>query len=146
MKNPFYITDELTLSRTEIDATNLDEVLKQIRKTMAVLGLRDNGLINNKLHFSQSLFTQGLGQNTSIKNVSLKIDFNEDTLEIQFKTSLKRFLIIALIPLLILLVPKQNLLPSYFLYLYPLYVLIAFAVVKISLGNLSNSIKVFLSK
>jgi hypothetical protein len=33
MKNPFYITDELTLSRTEIVTTNHEELLKKISPT-----------------------------------------------------------------------------------------------------------------
>ncbi|NCA21502.1 MAG: hypothetical protein EBS86_10245 [Crocinitomicaceae bacterium] len=146
MKNPFYISDELTLSRTEIEAANLDELLKQIKRAMALMGLKHRRIGANKLYFSQSSFTLGLGQNTAIKSVTVTLLYTEDTIQIHFKTSLKILLILSLIPVLIFLIPKQDFIPSIFMYLYPFYLLVAYAVTKISLGNTRYVIKVFLLK
>lgn len=121
MKNPFFLTDKLTLSRSEIEATNRDEILKQIRKTMAILGLRDNGLINKEMVFSQPRLHQGIGQNTIIKSLSIRVDINENEVKLEFKLSVKTLLLIAFVLIIILLIPKQNIFPAYFLYLFPFY-------------------------
>lgn len=146
MKNPFYITDELTLSRIEIVTTNHEELLKKIQKTMAVLGLKHRRIGANKLYFSQSSFTLGLGQNTAIKSVTVTLLYTEDTIQIHFKTSLKTVIILAFISILISLVPAQKLIPSYVFYIFPIYFLIAYAGNKIALGNIRHSIKEFLMK
>lgn len=146
MKNPFYITDELTLSRTEIETTNHEELLKQIKRTMALMGLKHQIIAHNILFFSHSKSTRGLVKASSFRNVMVTVDFNEDNIKIHFKSSLKKLILLALIPILIFLIPKQNLLPSFFLYLYPLYLLVAFAITKISLGNTRYAVKVFLLK
>jgi hypothetical protein len=146
MKNPFYITDELTLSRSEIVTTNHEELLKQIQKTMAVLGLKHRRIGANKLYFSQSSFTLGLGQNTAIKSVTVTLYFTEDSIQIHFKTSLKTIIILALISILVFLIPAQKFIPSYIFYIFPIYFLIAYAGIKVALGNMRHSIKEFLMK
>lgn len=146
MNNPFYITDELTLSRTEIVTTNHEELLKKIQKTMAVLGLKHQRIGANKLYFSQSSFTLGLGQNTAIKSVTVTLLYTEDTIQIHFKTSLKTVIILAFISILISLIPVQKFIPPYIFYIFPIYFLIAYAGIKIALGNIRHSIKEFLMK
>ncbi len=146
MKNPFYITDELTLSRTEIEAANLDELLKQIKRAMALMGLKHRIISPNILYFSYSNSSRGLVKASSIRNVTVKVDFDEEIIKIYFKTSLKILLILSLIPVLIFLIPKQDFIPSIYMYLYPFYLLVAYAGTKISLGNTRYAIKVFLLK
>ena len=146
MKNPFYITDELTLSRTEIETTNHEELLKKIQKTMAILGLKHRRIGANKLYFSQSSYTLGLGQNTAIKRVTVTLLYTEDTIQIHFKTSLKTLLILALIPVLFFVIPSQKFIPSNFFYIFPIYFLIAYAGIKIALGNMRHSLKESLMK
>ena len=146
MKNPFYITDELTLSRSEIVTTNHEELLKNIQKIMGVLGLKHRRIGANKLYFSQSSFTLGLGQNTAIKSVTVTLLFTEDTIQIHFKTSLKTVIILAFISILISLLPVQKFIPSYIFYIFPIYSLIAYAGIKIALGNMRHSLKDFLMK
>lgn len=146
MKNAFYITDELTLSRTEIETTNHEELLKKIQKTMAILGLKHRRIGANKLYFSQSSFTLGLGQNTAVKRVTVTLLYTEDTIQIHFKTSLKTLLILALIPVLFFVIPSQKFIPSNFFYIFPIYFLIAYAGIKIALGNMRHSLKESLMK
>ena len=146
MKNPFYITDELTLSRTEIVTTNHEELLKKIQKTMSVLGLKHRRIGANKMYFSQSSFTLGLGQNTAIKSVTVTLLFTEDTIQIHFKTSLNTLIILGFISILIFLLPFQKFIPNYIFYIIPIPFLIAYTGIKIALGNMRHSIKEFLMK
>lgn len=140
-KFPFYINNQLIIAHEELEVANFEELIKKVQKGLGYLGMKGRRIAQKELYYSQSFIMVGLGQNSALYNLFVSVEYGEESIEIKFKSKMSGILIFGLVPLLVLLFPKQNFVPEWIWYLTFPILLIGFAAQIITLSNTRKILK-----